>query len=69
MSREFTLHLLQKDLQTQNERWLKLELTGPKVVTPFARGYPRSIVGSLTAVQVGHTNDWHRTGDPRQSGA
>jgi hypothetical protein len=40
MSREFTLHLLQKDLQTQNERWLKLELTGPKVVTPFARGYP-----------------------------
>ena len=36
MSREFTLHLLQKDLQTQNERWLKLKLTSPRVVSPFA---------------------------------
>lgn len=36
MSRECTLRLLQKDLQTQIERWLELELTGPRVVSPIS---------------------------------
>jgi hypothetical protein len=40
MSREFTLRLLQKDLQSQNERWLELRLTGPRVVSPLATMYP-----------------------------
>lgn len=37
MSWDFTLHLLQKDLQSQNERWLQLKLTSPRVVSPYAR--------------------------------
>jgi hypothetical protein len=36
MALEMTLRLLQKDLQTQNERWLELKLTGPRVVAPIS---------------------------------
>ena len=36
MAREMTLRLLQKDLQSQNEVWLELKLTGPRVVAPIS---------------------------------
>jgi hypothetical protein len=58
MSREFTLHLLQKDLQTQNERWLKLELTSPRVVSPFATHWPAKHHWLSTNTQAGFYHQW-----------
>lgn len=64
MSREFTLHLLQKDLQTQNERWLKLKLTSPRVISPLQTMWPAKHHWLSTghANSQGNANYYHMWG-------